>query len=110
MAMIRDPKLKFLNVKSDKDDRKQHNTAVIVVAGALSKLGFEINYDHVDTTIPKNRDIPLTAYSKKKRRKADIAFGLYDDTLVHVYIDVFRQGQFLNDKDIHNKNMQQKEK
>ena len=81
-----------------------------MVAGALSKLGFEINYDHVDTTIPKNRDIPLEAHTKKKTTKADIAFGLYDDILVHVYIDVYKRGQFLSNKDIKNIQPTQKEK
>ena len=102
MKKIRDPMLKFLFVKTDKADRKDHNTAVAVVASALSKSKIDINYDHVDTTIIKHRDIPLFALSKKKTSRADLAFWLQNDILVHVYIDVFRRGRFLSDKDIEN--------
>ena len=102
MARIRDPKIKFLNVKSDKADRKAHNTAIAVIANALSRSKIDINYDHVDTTILKNRDIPLFAISKRKTSKADLAFWLHNDTLVHVHVDVFKRGRFLSDKDIEN--------
>ena len=97
--MITDPKLKFLNVESDRDNRKEHNTAVTLIASALSKLGIEINYDHVNSVLPKNQDIPLTSFTKKRTRKADLAFMLHDNTLVHVHVDVFQRGPplaFLN--------------
>ena len=100
MALIRDPKLSFLNVSSDKADRKEHNTAITVIAAALSKLEIEINYDHVESLIPKNRNIPLSAFSKKRAYKADLAFMLYDNTLVHVHVDVFHRGPPLTDANI----------
>ena len=102
MAQIRDPKIKFLKIKSDKADRKAHNTAVAVVANALSRSKIDINYDHIDTTILKHRDIPLFALSKNKTSRADIAFWLQNDILVHVHIDAFRRGRFLSDMDIEN--------
>lgn len=91
MAEITDPQLKFLNVKSDKANRREHNTAILFIAHALSKSGIEINYDHVNSTVRKNQSIPLLAYSKKKKQKADLAFMLHNDTLVHVHVDVFQR-------------------
>ena len=95
MAEITDPKLKFLNVESDRSNRKEHNTAVTLIASALSKLGIEVNYDHADSIIPKNQDIPLTSFTKKKTLKADLAFILHSNTLVHVHVDIFKQGPSL---------------
>ena len=92
MAEITDPKLKFLNIRSDKDNRKEHNTAVVLIASALSKLGIEINYDHVDSVLPKNREIPLSSFTKKRTHKADLAFMLHSNVLVHVHVDVFQRG------------------
>ena len=108
MAMIRDPKLKFLNVESDKANRKEHNTAVALLASALSKLGVEVNYDHVDSLIPKNRSIPLFAFAKKKSYKADLAFMLHNDTLVHVHVDVLHRGSSLDS--MNNINIEQTKK
>ena len=108
MAEIRDPKLKFLNVESDRNNRKEHNTAVILVASALSKLGIEINYDHVHSTLPKNQDIPLSSFSKKKTQKADIAFMLHSDILIHLHVDVFKRGPSLTVMDIINKEQAKK--
>ena len=92
MAEITDPKLKFLNVESDRSNRKEHNTAVTLIASALSKLGLEVNYDHVESVIPKNQDIPLSAFTKKRAQKADLAFILHSNVLVHVHVDVFQRG------------------
>ena len=108
MAEITDPKLKFLKINSDRANRKQHNTAVALLASALAKIGVEVNYDHVDSLIPKNRDIPLESFTKTKTRKADLAFILPDDTLVHVHVDVFQRAPSLIVLDIINKEQAKK--
>lgn len=97
MAKIPDPSLKFLNVKSDKGDRKHHNLAVATVATALHKTVGRINYDHVDLVAKRDRSIPLVAVSRKKRTKADIAFWLHGNILVHVEIKTHKYGEFISD-------------
>lgn len=110
MKKIRDPMLKFLFIKTDKEDRKDHNTAVAVIASALSRSKIDINYDHIDATIMKNRDIPLSVHGKKKTSKADLAFWLRNDILVHVHVDIFKPGQFLTNMDIKDMQHAKKEK
>lgn len=98
-ALITDTRLKAIKVESDKKDRLEHNQAVAVIIAGLQFRTSRINYDHIKTTIPKAQEIPLESYSRKKKKRADIAFILPTGTLVHIDVTVFPKGSYPMPKD-----------
>ena len=86
--------MKAIKVESDRKNRLEHNHAVAVIVAGLRFKTNRINYDHIKTTLPKAPEIPLESPSRKKKKRADIAFILPTGTLVHIDITVFPKGSY----------------
>lgn len=99
-ATITDARIKALKVESDKRDREDHNTAVIVVASSLFESIGQINYDHVKITLPKTEGIPIEIITRKRRKRADIAFYLPSGTLAHIEIKTHKKGSYITLEDL----------
>lgn len=107
---IVDPRIKAIKIESDKKDRKEHNTAVGIVASSLFESMGMINYDHIKMTLPKTRGIPLEVITRKWRKRADIAFYLPTGTLAHVEINIYKKGSYITIEEYRNlQNLKQEE-
>ena len=93
-ALITDTRLKAIKVESDKRDRREHNHAIAVIVAGLRFRTNRINYDHIKTLLPRAPEIPLESPSRKKKKRADIAFILPTGTLVHIDVTVFPIGSY----------------
>lgn len=94
MGMITDKKLKFLNVKSGFNEKKEHNDIIALLVKLLSKEGIILNYDHINTTVIKDKKIPMYITGKNRQSKADIAFFYINNTLIHIYVETFKHNAF----------------
>lgn len=95
---INDPFLIFIEIPKGQGRSNKHNQAVALLATLLYKNGYEVNYDHVNATIPKNKAIPLELRTRKRHFKADLAFWIDNNTLVVVEVKTLQKGSFVEVK------------
>jgi len=93
-SRINDPNLIFIEIDKGQGRSKSHNNAVALISALIHRAGYEVNYDHIVSTTPRNKDIPLILANRKGRWKADIAFWMDRNTLVTIEIRTFKRGTF----------------
>ena len=94
-ALITDPRIKPIKIESDKKDRHEHNHAIAVIVAGLFHKTNRVNYDHIKITLPKATEIPLEIRTRKKKKRADVAFYLPTGTLVHIDVQVYPRGTYI---------------
>ena len=92
---ITDPNLFFIELGKGQGRSIKHNEAVALISKLIHSAGFDVNYDHITTTTPKDKTIPLILKNRKGVKKGDIAFWMDSKTLVLIEIRTFRKGSFI---------------
>jgi len=64
-----------------------HNNAVALIAWLLRSAGYEVNYDHLQTIVPRNKNIPLKTPWEGDRKKKDLAYIDENGNLVLISIN-----------------------
>ncbi len=92
---ITDPNIFFIELGRGQGRSVKHNEAVALISKLINEAGFNVNYDHITTTTPKSKTIPLILKNRKGVKKGDIAFWMDSKTLVLIEVRTFRKGSFI---------------
>ena len=92
---ITDPNLFFFFLLRGQGRSIKHNEAVALISKLIHSAGFDVNYDHITTTTPKDKTIPIVLKNRKGVKKGDIAFWMNSKTLVLIEVRTFRRGSFI---------------
>jgi len=90
---INDPELKFLKLVSGSPQQMIHSKLISEIVHCLYKSGWKrINYDHINTTIPK-KEIPL----RYGHNRGDIAVALGPHLMALIEIEIVECAQKLEE-------------
>jgi type I site-specific restriction endonuclease len=83
-----DPFVPLIHIAQGKGFSEAHNKAIALISNLLHKAGYNVNYDHIVSTTPRDLTIPLKLNLRKRGIKidADISFFLDNKTIVFVEI------------------------
>jgi len=83
-----DPFVPLIHIAQGKGFSEAHNKAIALISNLLHKAGYNVNYDHIVSTTPRDLTIPLKLNLRKRGIKieADIAFFLDYKTIIFIEI------------------------
>jgi len=92
---IPDFSIPLLHIDRGKGFSEAHNKAIALIAKLLHKAGYDVNYDHIISTTPKDLTIPIKLDIQKWGLPidADIAFFLDNKTIVFIEIKTVKIGR-----------------
>ena len=82
MKKLQDKKIPFIFTSSPNANKRTHAEVVAFLVNVLDALGIPCNYDHIITSVPIAKDIPLHYHDHYGTHKADISFMIGDDIIV----------------------------
>jgi len=85
---ISDPFIPLIHIAKGKGFSKAHNKAIALISNLLHKAGYNVNYNHIVSTTPRDLTIPIKLDIQKRGLNidADIAFFLDNKTIVFIEI------------------------
>jgi len=85
---ISDPFIPLIHIAKGKGFSEAHNKAIALISNLLHKAGYNVNYNHIVSTTPKDLTIPIKLDIQKRGLNidADIAFFLDNKTIVFIEI------------------------